>query len=216
LEEEDQSIPEYDSNSGTLNRYFQTARYMDESVEVLFDELKAKGLYDDSIIVMYGDHYGISENHNEAMGQYLGKEITPFESAQLQRVPMFIHIPGSDQGEVVEEVSGQIDIRPTLLHLLGVETSKDMQLGADVFSKDHEEFVVFRDGRFVTDKVVYAGNICYDKETGEETDSEACAPYIERAAEELEYSDEIINSDLLRFYDEKTGNLLIDQTTEKK
>jgi lipoteichoic acid synthase len=216
LEEEDQFISEYDSNSGTLNRYFQTARYMDESVKILFDELKAKGLYEDSIIVMYGDHYGISENHNEAMSQYLGKEITPFESAQLQRVPMFIHMPGSDQGEVVEEVSGQIDIRPTLLHLLGVETSKDMQLGADVFSKDHEEFVVFRDGRFVTDKVVYAGNVCYDKETGEETDAAACAPYIERASEELGYSDKIINGDLLRFYDEKTGNLLIDQATDKK
>jgi lipoteichoic acid synthase len=216
LEEEDQLIPEYDSNSGTLNRYFQTARYMDESVKVLFEELKAKGLYEDSIIVMYGDHYGISENHNEAMAQYLEKEITPFESAQLQRVPMFIHIPGSDQGKVVEEVSGQIDIRPTLLHLLGVETSKDMQLGADVFSKDHEEFVVFRDGRFVTDKVVYAGNVCYDKETGEETEAEACAPYIERAAEELEYSDTIINGDLLRFYDEKTGNLLIDEAAETK
>jgi phosphoglycerol transferase MdoB-like AlkP superfamily enzyme len=189
---------------------------MDESVKTLFEDLKAKGLYEDSIIVMYGDHYGISENHNEAMAQYLGKEITPFESAQLQRVPMFIHVPGSNKGEVVEEVAGQIDIRPTILHLLGVDTSKDMQLGADVFSKDHEEFVVFRDGRFVTDEVVYAGNVCYDKETGLETDAEACAPYIERASEELGYSDEIINGDLLRFYDEKTGNLLIDETTESK
>ncbi|QBP40908.1 LTA synthase family protein [Paenisporosarcina antarctica] len=216
LDEEDKLIPEFDSNSGTLNRYFQTVRYTDEAVKALFDDLKEKGLYENSIIMMYGDHYGISENHNEAMGQYLGKEVTPFESAQLQRVPMFIHIPGSNQGEVVEDVVGQIDIRPTLLHLLGVETSKDMQLGADVFSKDHEEFIVFRDGRFVTDEVVYAGDICYDKETGEETEAEACAPYIERAAEELGYSDEIINGDLLRFYDQKTGNLLIDETTEGK
>lgn len=216
LEEKDQFIPEYNSNSGTLNRYFQTVRYMDESVKSLFEDLKAKGLYEDSIIVMYGDHYGISENHNEAMAQYLGKEITPFETAQLQRVPMFIHIPGSNQGKVVEEVAGQIDIRPTILHLLGVDTSKDMQMGADIFSKDHEEFVVFRDGRFVTDKVVYAGNVCYDKETGLETEAKACAPYIERAAEELGYSDQIINGDLLRFYDEKTGNLLIDETAERK
>lgn len=218
LDEEDKLIPEFDSNSGTLNRYFQTVRYTDEAVKALFEDLKEKGLYENSIIMMYGDHYGISENHNEAMGQYLGKEVTPFESAQLQRVPMFIHIPGSNQGEVVEDVVGQIDIRPTLLHLLGVETSKDMQLGADVFSKDHEEFIVFRDGRFVTDEVVYAGNICYDKETGEETEAEAdaCATYIERAAEELGYSDEIINGDLLRFYDQRTGNLLIDETTEGK
>ena len=216
LEEQDQFIPEYDSNSGTLNRYFQTVRYMDEAIKNLFEDLKEKGLYEDSIIVMYGDHYGISENHNEAMSQYLGKEITPYESAQLQRTPFFIHIPGSNSGKVMDEVAGQIDVRPTILHLLGVETSKDMQLGADLFSKDHEEFVVFRDGRFVTDKLVYAGNVCYDKSTGEEAEAAACAPYIERAAEELGYSDEIINGDLLRFYDEKTGHLLIEDAVENK
>ena len=98
LDEEDMLIDEYDSNSGTLNRYFQTARYLDEAVKTLFDELKAKGLYENSVIVMYGDHYGISENHNEAMEQYLGKEITPYESAQLQNVPFFVHIPGSGKG----------------------------------------------------------------------------------------------------------------------
>lgn len=216
LDEPDQLIPEYDSNSGTLNRYFQTVRYMDESVKILFEDLKEKGLYENSIIVMYGDHYGISENHNEAMAQYLGKEITPFESAQLQRVPFFIHVPGSDKGQVVEEVSGQIDIRPTLLHLLGIETNKDMQLGADVFSEDHEEFVVFRDGRFITKDFVYAGNTCYEKETGLATDAASCAPYTERAAEELGYSDQIINGDLLRFYDVKTGNLLIDEANQSK
>lgn len=216
LDEEDKFINEYDSKSGTLNRYFQTARYTDEAVEMLFKDLKDKGLYENSIIVLYGDHYGISENHNEAMGQYLGKEVTPFESAQLQRVPFFIHIPGSDKGKVIEEVAGQIDIRPTLLHLLGVETSKDMQLGADIFSEEHEEFIVFRDGRFVTKDVVYAGNTCYDKATGLETDAQACAPYIDRAVEELGYSDKIINGDLLRFYDVKTGNLLIDNAEESQ
>ena len=38
LDEEDMSIPEYTSNSGTLNRYFQTVRYMDESIELFFNE----------------------------------------------------------------------------------------------------------------------------------------------------------------------------------
>lgn len=211
LDEEDKMIPEYNSNSGTLNRYFQTVRYLDESIKVFFDELKEKGLYDNSIIVMYGDHYGISENHNKAMAQYLGKEeITPFDTALLQSVPLFIHIPGSGDGRVIDEVGGQVDIRPTILHLLGIDTSNDIQLGADLFSEDHEDFAIFRDGRFVTDKYVYADEICYDKSTGEQTDIEACKPYVERANIELEYSDKIINGDLLRFYDEKTGKLLED------
>ena len=67
-----------------------------------------------------------------------------------------------EKGETIDEVSGQIDLRPTLLHLMGIETKGDMQLGADIFSPDHEPFVIFRDGRFVTDKNVYAKDVCYD------------------------------------------------------
>lgn len=209
LDEEDKMINEYDSNSGTLNRYFQTVRYMDEAVKKFFDELKAQGVYDNSIIVMYGDHYGISENHNKAMSMYLDKEeITPYDSALLQSVPLFVHIPGSGEGKEMDEVAGQIDLRPTILHLLGIETSKDLQLGADLFSPEHEDFVIFRDGRFITDEYVYAGEVCYDRSTGEPLEDVApCQPFIDRASLELKNSDAIINGDLMRFYDEKTGNL---------
>lgn len=208
LNEEDIMIPEYTSNSGTLNRYFQTVRYLDEAVKMFFDDLKEQGVYENSIIVMYGDHYGISENHNKAMAMYLGKEeITPYDSALLQSVPLFIHVPGSNDGQVIDKVAGQIDLRPTILHLLGIETEKDMQLGADLFSEEHEDFVIFRDGNFVTDEYVYASEVCYDRVTGEPVDIAECQPYIELATAELGYSDRIINGDLLRFYDVETGNL---------
>ncbi|MBO0600344.1 LTA synthase family protein [Sporosarcina sp. E16_3] len=203
LDEEDKLIPEYTSNSNTLNKYFQTVRYMDEAVKVLFEDLKASGLYDNSIIVMYGDHYGISENHNKAMGMYLDKEITPFDNAKLQKVPLYIHIPGYGKGKTIDEVAGQIDLKPTILHLMGLETKEDMYLGSDIFSLDHEPFTIFRDGRFVTDKNVYAQEVCYDSETGEETDIAECEPFIERATTELNYSDMIINGDLLRFKEEQ-------------
>ena len=209
LDPEDIMIPEYTSNSGTLNRYFQTVRYLDESVKEFFDDLKEQGVYENSIIVMYGDHYGISENHNKAMAQYLEKdEITPYDSALLQSVPLYIHIPGSDDGQQIDTATGQIDLRPTILHLLGIDSSKDMQLGIDMFSPEYEDFVIFRDGRFVTDELVYTSEVCYDRETGEETEIAACQPYIERSTVELEYSDKIINGDLLRFYDAESGTLI--------
>lgn len=204
LDEEDMLISEYDSNSRTLNKYFQAVRYMDEAIKVLFDELKEKGLYDNSIIVMYGDHYGISENHNKAMGTYLDKEITPFDNAKLQQVPLYVHIPGYGKGETVDTVSGQLDIRPTLLHLMGIDTKGDMQLGTDIFSPDYEPFVVFRDGRIITDKTVYTQEVCYDTNTAEPVeDQEQCTPYVERSVVELDYSDAIINGDLLRFKEEQ-------------
>lgn len=199
-DEEDQFIDEFTSNSGTLNRYFVTVRYTDEALKKFVADLKASGLYENSVIVLYGDHYGISENHNEAMSQYLGKEVTPFVSTQLQKVPFMVHIPGV-KGRVIDKVGGQIDVRPTLLHLLGIETKDDLQFGQDLLSDDHENLTVFRDGRFVTKDYVYADNKCWDKATEQPTDKNYCAPYVEKAATELNYSDRIIYGDLLRFYD---------------
>ncbi|MBS4209602.1 LTA synthase family protein [Bacillus sp. FJAT-50079] len=218
VEGEDKMIDEYDSKSGTLNRYFTTVRYMDEALKVFFEQLKEAGIYDNSIIVMYGDHYGISENHNAAMEQYLGQEVTPFVSAQLQRVPFFVHIPGvtdHGRGKTISKVSGQIDLKPTLLHLLGVDTKNDIQFGADLFSPDHHDFVVFRDGRFVTKDYVYADNVCYSKETEEPVDDSFCEPFKEKARTELNYSDKIIYGDLLRFY-ENPNYLQSEQELEKQ
>ncbi|MBB5324700.1 phosphoglycerol transferase MdoB-like AlkP superfamily enzyme [Anoxybacillus tepidamans] len=208
LGEEDRMVPEYTSNSRTLNRYFPTVRYMDESLKLFIESLKKEGLYQNSIIILYGDHYGISENHNEAMAQYLGKqEITPFDHVQLQRVPLIIHIPGVTDRDpkVISKVSGQIDVKPTLLHLLGIDTKNDLHFGQDLFAKDKLDFVVLRDGSFVTKDYVYKDNVCYDKKTGLKTDISYCEPYVEKAKQELDYSDKIVYGDLLRFYNGKNG-----------
>ncbi|MGM9926249.1 MAG: LTA synthase family protein [Bacillus sp. (in: firmicutes)] len=202
LDEEDASIEPYNSNSKTLNNYFPTVRYTDEALEQFINRLKEEGLYEDSIIVIYGDHYGISENHNAAMAQYLGKEeITPFDSVQLQRVPLIIHIPGQ-KGQTISEVSGQIDLKPTLLHLLGIDTKDNIEFGSDLFSKDRLDFTVFRDGSFITEDYVYTRETLYDKKTGEPVeDKSVIEPYLEKAKQELDFSDKIIYGDLLRFND---------------
>lgn len=198
LDKEDEYIPKWTSNSETVNRYFTTVRYTDEALNVFFQRLKEEGIYEKSIFILYGDHYGISENHNEAIGEFLGKEITPFETIQLQKVPMLIHIPG-EQGETIETVSGQIDIRPTLLNLLGIEPKETIEFGSDMFAKDRNELVVLRDGSFITKDFVYTKNSCYDKTDGSETAYEKCEPFIEEAEKQLEYSDQVIYGDLLRF-----------------
>jgi phosphoglycerol transferase MdoB-like AlkP superfamily enzyme len=200
LNEEDESIPEWTSNDGTVNRYFTTVRYEDEALKEFFDEVKKAGLYDNSIFVIYGDHYGISENHNDAMSKFLGKDITPFESTQLQKVPFFIHIPG-EKGKVMNTVGGQVDIKPTIQHLLGNDTKGDIDLGTDLFAKDRDDFAVLRDNSYITKDNVFTDGTCYDKSTGKPTDGKACKPMGKRAKEDLDISDRVIYGDLLRFYD---------------
>ncbi len=60
-DEDTKFIEPYNSGNGVFDRYIVTARYLDESIKKFIERLKAEGMYDDSIIVLYGDHYGISE-----------------------------------------------------------------------------------------------------------------------------------------------------------
>ncbi|WP_226577492.1 LTA synthase family protein [Halobacillus litoralis] len=191
-----------DTGDGSVDRYFQTVRYEDESIKKFFQMMKEQGEYEDTIFVLYGDHYGISENHNRAMSEILGKEIRPFEHTQLQKVPLIIHIPGME-GKQMDTVGGEIDLKPTILHLLGIEQENDVQFGTDLFKKDRESVTIFRDGSVVTDEYVYAaeGDHCYDKSSGEEIDAKTCAPLKEKAETELNYSDKVVYGDLLRFLD---------------
>ncbi|ASS72625.1 LTA synthase family protein [Bacillus atrophaeus] len=206
IDDKDKLIDEYDSSSDLLNRYVTTVRYEDEALKHFINKLKKEGQYENSMIVFMGDHYGISEAHNKALGEFLGKdEITPYDTVQLQRVPFIIHIPGvtDQQPETVSDVGGQIDVRPTLLHLLGIETKGDIQFGNDLFSNDRTPFAVLRNGSFITNDYIYTKNTCYRQKTGEPAeDQNECKPFGEKANQELSLSDKILNGDLLRFYEQ--------------
>ncbi|MBZ5751655.1 LTA synthase family protein [Metabacillus rhizolycopersici] len=200
LAQELATIEPHTTGDTSVDNYFQTVRYADEALKEFFDYLKESGLYDNTMIVMYGDHYGISESHKKAMSTVLGTEVGDFENAQLQRVPLFIHIPGVEGGNM-HQYGGQIDLLPTVLHLLGVDTKGYVQLGSDLFSKDHQTIVPFRNGDFVTDKVTALNGKYYDTATGEQLEANEEIKQNEKIVQmKLKMSDKIVNQDLLRFY----------------
>ncbi|HLO12287.1 MAG TPA: LTA synthase family protein, partial [Pseudoneobacillus sp.] len=201
MDPEDTDFPAGDYGDTVVNQYFQSAHYMDQSFEQFFNDLKASGLYDNTVIVMYGDHYGISENHNDAMAKVLGvDEITPAINAKLQRVPLFIHVPGV-KGGVQKQIGGEVDVRPTLLHLLGIDTKDYMEFGSDLLSKEHRNWATFRNGDFVSSDAIQINEKCYSFETGDLLDkNDACKSIGEKVNTELQMSDEIVYKDLLRFY----------------
>ncbi len=201
INEDEASIAPATTGDSSVDTYFQTARYLDESVKSFVTYLKETGLYDNSVIVMYGDHYGISDNHASAMTQILGKDYNAYENAQAQRVPFMVHVPGV-KGGIQTQYGGEIDVLPTMLHLLGIDTKNYLQMGTDLLSKDHKELVPFRNGDFISPTYSLIGGKYYNQATGEpiETETKEMEATKETVSKELQLSDSVLQGDLLRFY----------------
>ncbi|GGH77353.1 lipoteichoic acid synthase [Pullulanibacillus pueri] len=204
LDHGEASLERADTGDGVVNRYFQTARYEDEALEAFFHQLKTSGLYENSVIILYGDHYGLSDNHNKGLAKALHRDtLTRYDHYQLQKVPLFIHIPGMDgkRSKTMETVGGEIDLQPTILHLLGIQTEDNIVFGSDLFSSERESLTVLRDGSAISNQYIYANpeQTCYSKSNGDIVDLQRCTKIRERAKQDLAYSDKVIYGDLLRF-----------------
>ncbi len=93
--------------------------------------MKKSGLYKNSMIVIYGDHYGLSNDEYTTLAPLIGKDPddwSSFNTAQMQKVPFMIHASNL-KGGIKDTLAGEIDVLPTLLHLLGINTSQYVQLG---------------------------------------------------------------------------------------
>lgn len=210
LSGDDLGFPLAKTQDETINGYFATANYLDSSIKAFFDYLKESGLYKNSIIVLYGDHYGISNSRNPALAPLLGKNSetwSSYDNAMLQRVPYMVVVPGMDKGGIIDTYGGEIDMLPTLEHLLGIESNKFLQVGQDMLSPEHDQIVAFRSANyFVTPEYTsYSGRTYYTK-TGEEITNpdektkEELDKIREAANLQLKISDSIQTGDLLRFF----------------
>jgi lipoteichoic acid synthase len=194
----------------TINGYFSTANYLDSALKSFFDYLKEVGLYENSIFVLYGDHYGISNSRNPRLAELVGKDSetwAEYDNAMMQRVPYMIHIPGMKEGFISDTYGGEVDNLPTLLHLLGIDTSNYIQLGQDLLSEDNDQIVALRtSGYFITPQYTSYGGRIYDTETGveitqpEDETQEVLQGIRDAVKLQLSISDSVQTGDLLRFY----------------
>lgn len=201
LNSEDASIDKPNTGDSTVDGYIQTAHYLDQALEQYINDLKTKGLYDDSVIMIYGDHYGISENHNNAMEKLLGEQITPAKFTDLNRTGFWLKIPGKN-GTVDETYAGQMDVMPTILHLVGIDSKNYLMLGTDMLSKDHNDVIPFRNGDFITKDYKFVNGKVYSNKNNEliTTPPKDLEKNKKQVEKDLEMSDEVLNGDLFRFY----------------
>ncbi len=169
----------------TFGRYLTAIRYVDEAIGAFIARLKASGRWDESIVVIYGDHDVGSIDDQERMLAHFGVHGDLAEEAFRRQVPLFIHVPGSVPKRFDQAV-GQIDLAPTLIDLLGLKGEGRTFLGRSLL-REGPRIVAFRDGSATSGEGYYlapAGTEpgrCWGGD-GQPQTEEACSALRERAA----------------------------------
>ncbi|GAA2985492.1 LTA synthase family protein [Lentilactobacillus parakefiri] len=211
LDKEDTNFKTTNTGDDVVDNYFLTAHYLDQAVHEFYNYLRKTGLLKHSLILLYGDHYGISNSENTNLAKALGKnpdDWNDFDNAQLQRVPLIIDVPGQKNGFVSKKYAGEIDVLPTLMHLLGISSKRYVQFGTDILSKQHDQVVAFRNQDWVSPAFTSLSGDIYSNKTGQllkltKRQQAQVKKDKERVQTELSLSDSLNEKNLLRFYHPK-------------
>lgn len=211
-EDRDPNFMTINSGSKLVDNYFVTNHYLDQAVKEFFTYLKKSGLYNKTMVVLYGDHYGISNTDARYLAPVLGKtssEWNDLDNANLQRVPFMVHVPGLKNGRVSHQYGSEIDVAPTIEHLLGISTERYIQFGQDLLSKQHSQVVAFRNKDWMTWDYASLSGWYWDVKTNQviQSPSEALQKKFDKIQasvdNKLAMSDNLNQKNLLRFYEPK-------------
>ncbi|WP_353097215.1 sulfatase-like hydrolase/transferase [Tissierella praeacuta] len=209
-----------------LGDYLQSIHYVDKEIGKFIEELKKEGLYDDTVIAVYGDHFAIQSGEKETdnmMTELLGYK---YDYDTMMNIPLIIHVPGQDINETISTVGSPMDFYPTILNIMGYKNEKGLMMGKDLtnckeenyvfpqtyllkgsFIGKDEMFVMARDGLFDHSKV-------YDLNTRDEIDKTRFRSMYDTIIKEINKSDFILKKDLLKYYIDNNGEIDLSILTE--
>jgi phosphoglycerol transferase MdoB-like AlkP superfamily enzyme len=193
------NVGEYENT--LLGNYLKGIHYTDQQLGVFLDKLEKEKITDNSIVVLYGDHFAIPKDNADELYKFEKvNNANDLNWEQYQKVPMFIHFPGDENKGVNHTYSGQMDLYPTLANILNLP--KQYMLGKDILNSSSGK-VIFRDGSFTDGKVFYISwtNTYYDIKTGTQIqETEALKAEKEQYVKELQYSDDLLNHNLIKVF----------------
>jgi lipoteichoic acid synthase len=200
------------SLDGTMvGGYLQSARYVDTALGEFIQDLKYRGLWDNTVLVLYGDHRAEIEGKEDIerlLTTYAGypPRAAGFDArywGAANRLAFMVHLPGDAGAGEYRMSGGHLDIAPTVLNLLGVEDHQMVTLGRDLTQRK-DALVVMRSGAFVlgdtvcvTPSAEIAREECRTLTTNASLPVQRFAPRFEEARKRLETSDLILTGDLI-------------------
>lgn len=167
IPEEKYKIMLPESYEGTLlGDYILAQNYADYAMGQFLEDLKTSGLWDDSLVVFYGDHQGVpmytlGSGEKDLINELVGHE---YGYTDMFNIPFIVHSPGGALPAVMDQTGGQVDILPTVANLLGVPVQNQLHFGEDLFNQQSNLLPVrhfLPTGSFINDKSIYVTGDAY-------------------------------------------------------
>lgn len=134
-----------------IRRYMSKLKVLDDGLGILLQGLEERNILDDTVIVLYGDHYpyGLSTtNINKVLDYDTSKDNT------ASKVPFVIY-NSKMEPKVYSKYTTYVNILPTLANLFNLDYDPRLYVGTDLFDKDYESLVVFADGSWKNEFAYY-------------------------------------------------------------
>jgi phosphoglycerol transferase MdoB-like AlkP superfamily enzyme len=138
--------------------YMLTALDTDRAIGQLKKDLAQKGLLEDTVIVLFGDHNA----YYHELSNYV-KDIEDYDTdrkfTDLYNVPLMIYNKGwsdqmSEEERVINKFTCTADIVPTLLDLLGINYYSNLYYGNSIFSDKQSVLYTRAYDNFISDGIV--------------------------------------------------------------
>lgn len=150
--------------------YLRAQSYADAALGEFITELKQSGIWDNSLIVIYGDHlglplYSLDQHEKDLMAEIHGRE---YGYADMINIPLLILGEGIEP-EVSSHTGGQVDLLPTIANLLGISLEEQIHFGQDMVNQSSNllpERYYLPSGSYVNDTTLFVSGSGY--EDGEE------------------------------------------------
>ena len=181
----------------TFRRYLISCNFVDYAFGQFMQELEKIGLLENSILIVYGDHGAGLTTTDQIEKLYQENEMTYKEFEDVTKdihIPFGMKIPGFEESEKIQRAVSKIDIKPTILDLLGVEDK--FSLGESIFTEKDKSFI--KGLGYITSKNYCINGKYYERETREEiAETEELKELMEKMEDEIYLSDTIIKNNLL-------------------
>jgi len=163
----------------------------DQAIGYLIDQLSEKGILDNTVIVISGDHYPYGLTVDE-MQEIKGAEIE--QNFELYRSTLMIWNSKMETVQV-DKYCSSLDIMPTLANLFGLDYDSRLTMGRDILS-DCPALVIFSNRSFITDLGRYnSKKDVFTPNEGAEIPDGYAAGILKEVNDKFSYSAKILDND---------------------